>query len=320
MLLVVYFAKRVLTVNFLSDQAKINTKMIDGILRTNVVDNETVRVANFYRVAPFPNYEGFETKAHLNKVLASNSFLKDLKETIGLGKKFIEVGSGTSQLSLAMATGTNNLVVALDPTLESLELGKRFACSQEIDNVVFLQADIFEDPIQSDYFDCVWCSGVLHHTQDPKQGFEIITRWAKKDGLIILGLYNRIGRLRTYFRKILYLMCGRSFFGQKVVRFFDPRLRGKGWQIRERAWFRDQYQHPVETAHSIDEVLNWFRENEIEFLGAIPSLNLDGRLEKISEMDGKTANFIDRIIAQILLIFTKSGSDGGVFIVVGRKK
>ena len=31
------------------------------------------------------------------------------------------------------------------------------------------------------------------------------------------------------------------------------------------AWINDQYQHPVESLHTIDEVLDWFKKNKIEY-------------------------------------------------------
>ena len=48
-------------------------------------------------------------------------------------------------------------MLAFDPTLESLSLGK-FAEKNEINNVVFFNADLFEDPIEENSFDIVWCS------------------------------------------------------------------------------------------------------------------------------------------------------------------
>ena len=68
-----------------------------------------------------------ETSYVLQKTLSENVFLNDLKQHIGFGKRFIEVSSGTCQLSLAFAVGTNNLLVAMDPTKESLKLGRDFA-------------------------------------------------------------------------------------------------------------------------------------------------------------------------------------------------
>ena len=44
-----------------------------------------------------------------------------------MNKSFLEVGSGTCQLSLALASGTNNSIIAMDPTKASLRLGKDFA-------------------------------------------------------------------------------------------------------------------------------------------------------------------------------------------------
>ena len=34
---------------------------------------------------------------------------------------------------------------------------------------------------------------------------------------------------------------------------------------------QDQYLHPVESLHTIDEVLNWFKLNNIEYISSIPS-------------------------------------------------
>ena len=116
---------------------KIRSDVYDdnGILFSKITNLKTCEVADFYTVSPFPNYEGFENKLDLSKTLINNSFLKDFKQTIGYGKSFLEVGSGTSQLSIAMATGTNNLIVALDPTLASLKLGNTFAQKNNVKNL-----------------------------------------------------------------------------------------------------------------------------------------------------------------------------------------
>ncbi len=44
---------------------------------------------------------------------------------------------------------------------------------------------------------------------------------------------------------------------------------------KKKAWIRDQYLHPVESLHTIDEVLKWFEENNIEFINSIPSSDFD---------------------------------------------
>ena len=76
--------------------------------------------------------------------------------------------------------------------------------SNNIENTYFVKADIFDDVLNEKVFDFVWCNGVLHHTKDPYDAFKIVLKSLKKDGIIVLGLYNRIGRIRTLIRKYLY--------------------------------------------------------------------------------------------------------------------
>ena len=38
------------------------------------------------------------------------------------------------------------------------------------------------------------------------------------------------------------------------------------------SWIADQYYNPHETWHSIDEVLGWFRENDVEYLNTSPAI------------------------------------------------
>jgi hypothetical protein len=40
---------------------------------------------------------------------------------------------------------------------------------------------------------------------------------------------------------------------------------------RWQAWFFDQYRHPHETRHSINEVLGWFDTAGVDFLSSIPA-------------------------------------------------
>ena len=289
-----------------------------GILCSEIKDSTTIESTEFYIEAPFPNYQGYENAYTLQKIVSENIFLNDLKKHIGLGKKFIEVGSGTCQLSLAFAVGTNNLLVAMDPTKESLKLGRNFAKKNNINNVTFLNSDIFDDVVQDNFFDVVWCSGVLHHTKDSKKGFEIISKWVKEDGLIIIGVYNKIGRLRTNFRQIVYKTLNKSNFSKKLISILDPYLRNNLSEEKRQAWFRDQYEHPLERKHSIDEVINWFEDNSISFLGSIPNPNFE--FKNISQMDGDKGSFINRIFAQIMMLFSNLGGEGGLCIVVGKKQ
>ena len=152
----------------------------DGIIQFEVNENITKKVADFYRKNPFPNYDNNEDKYSLTTKGDKNKFAKEFKNLIGFNKKVLEVGSGTSQMALYFSIGTNNQIYALDSTLDSLKLGKRFAELNNIKNTYFIKADIFDDVLNEETFDFIWCDGVLHHTKNAYDAFKIIIKSLKK--------------------------------------------------------------------------------------------------------------------------------------------
>ncbi len=283
--------------------------------------NETAqKINNFYSKNPFPNYENQNSLADLNDVKNNNSFLRNFKERLGLGKKIIEVGSGTSQLSIALAYGTNNQVVAFDATLESLRLGEQFAKKYNLQNCQFVLGDLFSDPFEKDYFDYVWCSGALHHTDNPQQGFEIISNWVKPEGYIIIGLYNTISRLRTNLRQFIFKLFGSSEKAKKIIYFIDPIIRQTQSTEKKDAWFNDQYLHPIESKHTLTEVLNWFDKSGIEYISSVPSCTAERNdMTKIFEKQDR-GSFFSRMVSEIIHLLGRSGTEGGLFIVIGKKR
>ena len=295
-------------------------KVEHNLVTFDVTDNITKSVTDFYDINPFPNYEIRETKQTILDKGDSNVFAKRLKKIIGNDKFFIEIGSGTSQLSNYLAIGNNSNFIAMDPTHTSLNLGAEFAKKNNINNITFLKADIFDDVLKDNIFDIVWCSGVLMCTKDPYLGFKTITKSLKKDGYIIIGLYNTFGRIRTIIRKYISWI-----FGEWTLNYTDPfirNLRKNKKQNKDKifSWIRDQYSHPIERVNTFDEILNWFDKNNIEYVNSIPSF-LVGDENKYDYFE-KTPrySYIQRLISQIFMIFSNLGSEGGLFIMIGKKK
>jgi SAM-dependent methyltransferase len=293
---------------------------LENIIQVGKKRETAELVENFYTANPFPNYDDMETIQDLQKKIEGNAFTSNFKRFCGFGKNIIEVGSGTSQLSIALASGTNNKIVAFDPTLESLRLGLDFAEKNKIDNVTFVNGDLFSDSFIPGYFDIVWCSGVLHHTESAKEGFKLIANWARPDGYIIIGLYNLYGRLRTVFRQFLFRLLGKGELARAIVSFLDPILRKDISKQKKLAWFQDQYEHPVESLHTLDEVLDWFDENNVEFISSIPSCDMNAVDYEDMFNGGNRGDLATRIFSQIAMLFSSFGSEGGLFLVIGRKK
>lgn len=85
-----------------------------------------------------------------------------------------------------------------------------------------------------------------------------------------------------------------------------------------KAWIRDQYIHPIESLHSLDDVLGWFDRNNIEFINSIPSCDFDDYDDNLFIKKSR-GNFYSRVVNQISMIFNNLGSDGGLFVVIGKK-
>ena len=304
---------------FIKDEFDVN-KIDDNFIEISYNNKTTNLVANFYKGNPFPNYNDKENIFDLAEETLKNNFFRIFKKRVGFGKKIIEVGSGTSQLSITLAHATNNLVVALDPTKNSLKLGYEFAKSNNINNCHFVNSDIFLDPINKESFDLVWCSGVLHHTENPYKAFEIISKWIKPEGIIVIGLYNYYGRFFTVVRQKIFKIFGSRTLARKLVAKLDPYLRSNISKAKKNAWFQDQYEHPVESLHTIGEVLNWFDDNNIEFLSSLPTSDFsDENLECMFEKNNRGTVFT-RFFSELGMLFTTYGKEGGLFLVIGKKK
>ncbi len=301
---------------------KINNYTIhEGIKIFNSSDKITERVISFYKDDPFPNYELSDNRHTILEKGNKNLFTLNLKKFIGYNKKVLEVGSGTCQLSNYLAIGNTNQITAFDANFSSLKTGSDFAKKNGIKNVDFVCGDIFDDPFENEYFDIILCNGVLHHTKDTFGAMKIITKALKKDGILLVGLYNKFGRLRTFLRKYLY-----KIFGKKYLMLFDPVLRktDKNSIKKIDAWIKDQYTHPVERSHTFDEVINNFEINKINFYNSFPSCDFfsDDNNQDASALfkKGNQGKKIDRILAQISMIFNRQGDEGGLYIFLGQKK
>ena len=287
----------------------------NGIVSFEIKDIKTKEVSEFYNNNPFPNYKEGDNKQTILEKGNKNFLANQFKNFIGYKKKVLEVGCGTGQLSNYFAIGTNNKIVGLDPTITSLNLANDFANKNKITNIKFVHADIFDDVLVDNVFDFIWTNGVLHHTKNPYEAFKILIKSLKKDGYVLVGLYNKLGRIRTVFRRYIY-----KLFGRKIIQKIDPTLRNLKFDENEiNAWIKDQYDHPLESLHTIDEVLNWFKNNNIEFISSIPSSDYDYDYKNIFEKKS-SGSFFSRIINQFFMIFNSLGSDGGLFVLIGKKK
>ena len=272
-------------------------------------------VKQFYEEHPFPNYDEDESLSSLLSKSRKRIYSRLLAEQIGHNTRVLEVGCGTGQLTNFLGMGCRT-VVGADLCMNSLKLAEKFRRGQGLSRVRFVQMNLFRPAFKDGQFDVVLCNGVLHHTSDPAGGFRRIARLVKPDGYIIIGLYNKYGRLLLDARRMVFKLTGGRF------RWIDPYLRNTRMSEEKRdAWFSDQYRHPHESKHTMGETLSWFREAGFDFVNGVPkprardAFSAEERLFETAAAGGA----VDHALAQAKLVMT-GNQEGGFYIMIGRKR
>jgi carbamoyltransferase len=270
----------------------------------------TGRIKAFYEEHPFPNYEGTQDFGSLVVRGQKSDFVRALLNAAGRNNLILECGCGTGQMSNFLCLN-NNFVLGIDLSLSSLKLGLGHKQNNDLRRVAFCQMDIFDLAIKDESFDVVVSTGVLHHTKDAKRAFAAIARKAKPGGLVVVGLYNSYARIPTKVRSKLIGVLGVDI--DYVVR---NRIRDRR---KAEIWVKDQYYNPHETWHTIDEVMGWFDENGIEYLGCRPPiLGVDSPAREDLSVKTSPGTELGRIATQIAWLGTIA-REGALFVVAGRR-
>jgi len=271
-------------------------------------------VKAFYEETPFPSYDDLDSRDSLEAKARAGVFARLLDEQIAPDALVLEVGCGTGQLTNFLGMDWRRRVVGTDICVNSLRLAKEFRDRFAVVNADFAQMNLFRPAVARESVDLVVTNGVLHHTADPEGAFRSILATLRPGGHIMVGLYNWLGRLPTLWRRRLI-----EVFGDRLATL-DRRLRGGApATARATAWFRDQYQHPHESRHSMDEVLRWFARQRVEFVSSLPPVgDVDFTDDERLFAPHRRGTRLDRLSSELEMLIS-GGRDGGLFIMIGRK-
>jgi SAM-dependent methyltransferase len=116
-------------------------------------------------------------------------FLKD-KEII------LDAGCGLGRWTAWMAELNRKAKVFGVEITECINIGyKRY---NDLDNVYFIQGDITKLPFPNDFFDFIFCEGVIHHTSNPYRTFVHLVSKLKKGGEIAIYVYKKKSPIREF--------------------------------------------------------------------------------------------------------------------------
>ncbi|MGH7898974.1 MAG: class I SAM-dependent methyltransferase [Candidatus Binatia bacterium] len=273
------------------------------------------RVRAFYEQNPFPNYDGYESVGDLLARASRSVYAAALDRQIPVGARVLEVGCGTGQLGAFLSVGGRS-VVGVDMTRASLELAGGFKQRHGLKNCNFVHGDLFDLPLQPESFDLVICKGVLMATGDARGGLHAICKFLRPGGYLIIGLYNRIGRLPTTLRRIYFRLTKAD---PRKVDYVMRKMARSDQKLR--SWYLDQYAHPHETRHTVDQVLGWFDEEGVEFTAAAPPIRVGEPFDFARPLFSPSprGSRLEHWLVQLWWIYTIS-HEGALFDLIGRKR
>jgi carbamoyltransferase len=271
-------------------------------------------VKAFYEKTPFPNYDDVDNQRALIEKARAGTFARLLNEQIPYGARVLEVGCGTGQLTNFLAIARRS-VLGVDVCLNSLRLAHAFKTTHGLERATFAQMNLFRPALKHAFFDVVISNGVLHHTSDCRLAFHTISRLVKPGGYLVVGLYSAYSRKLHAARRAVVRFTGLT------SPWLDPHFKKIGAEGKREAWFQDQYHHPHETSHTIDEVLGWMKEDGFDFVNSIPKpapgpvLAPRERLFAPRSVGTPTS----RVLSQ-LANMASGYREGGFFIMVGQRR
>ena len=111
--------------------------------------------------------------------------------------RILIAGCGTGRHAITTALAAQKATVtAIDLSKESLSYGIRKADELGVSNINWFHGDLL-DVKKFDYeFNYIEASGVLHHMENPEEGFVTLNKKLKNKGLMKLGFYSKYARRR----------------------------------------------------------------------------------------------------------------------------
>jgi ubiquinone/menaquinone biosynthesis C-methylase UbiE len=110
------------------------------------------------------------------------------------GKRCLDAGCGGGRYTIAMARMGARESIGVDVGDAGLVDARRRADRLGVSGVQFCKGSVLSLPFESESFDFVCCSGVLHHTPSVEQGLGEIYRVLRPGGSVYLLLYGDGGQ------------------------------------------------------------------------------------------------------------------------------
>jgi len=187
--------QRIKTGNLTCSSCKTSYPIMNFIPRFVPLENYASNFGLEWNLHSRTQYDGSsKTSISLERFKKSTQWPDNLK-----GEIILEAGSGSGRFT-EHALKTNATVVSFDYS-EAVEAN--YKSNGQYDNLLLVQASIYEMPLKPNSFDKVFCIGVLQHTPDPKKSMDCLKQTLKPNGSFVVDFYKTYTGLKGFLYNLL---------------------------------------------------------------------------------------------------------------------
>lgn len=148
-------------------------------------------VKAMYEENPYPRWQFASTESNKPPSYIDVESLRKPKTPL----KILNAGCGTGKHAvITYNTFPDDDITAIDLSFASLAYAIRQTRKMGIKNIKFYQANILDLKHYSEKFDVIESAGVLHHLEDPFEGWQNLANLLNPGGYMMIGLYSEYAR------------------------------------------------------------------------------------------------------------------------------
>ena len=220
--------------------------------------------------------------SHRKAAFASKCRLtrEDLQE----GNIVLDAGCGNGRFTYEAATLGKAIVVGVDIGTGSTRAAA--LNNSSLDNVLIIQASLFNLPFKTNTFNAAFSNGVLMHTGNAQKAFAEVARTITPSGVFVAHVYHKLNPIWEMIDKSVRLVTTQLSIknGMKFANFMAKLAawanKKPGRLAKLNKFFRlqeteihmfDWYSAPIATHHTYAELASWFEENNFTLLDTLPA-------------------------------------------------
>lgn len=246
---------------------------------TNIENLISLAVQSQYEENPYPRWVHLpkqSDKKILNSYIQSKfplSVFNRLSDDQHL--KILIAGCGTGQHPVETAQRFSAAkILAVDLSMTSLAYAKRKTIELGIESIEYAQADLLKLRSLGHTFDVIESAGVLHHLENPFEGWEVLLSLLRPNGLMRLGFYSEIARRDIVRVQNLISKAGISSSPREIrncrqhlIELKDYDFITNSSDFFSTSTFRDLLFHVQEHRMSLPVLADFCKDHDLNFLG-----------------------------------------------------